>query len=71
MHVLRGNKYLIRAYEEIWYVKSELLKTIQIQYIFCLIKSSRIEFIFLPAFCLIMWLMTTQNNFEKIAVLKI
>ena len=39
--------------------------------IFCLIKSSKIDFIFLPAFYLIMWLMTSQKNFEKIAILKI
>ena len=28
-------------------------------------KSSEIVFIFLPAFYLIMWLMTSQKNFEK------
>ena len=38
--------------------------------IFCLIKSSKIGFIFLPAFYLIMWLMTSPKNFEKIAILK-
>ena len=38
--------------------------------IFCLMKSSRINFIFLPAFYLIMWLMTPPNRFEKIAILK-
>ena len=29
------------------------------------------DFIFSPAFYLIMWLMTLQKNFEKIAILKI
>ena len=38
--------------------------------IFCLIKSSKIVFDFLPAFYLIMWLMKSPNNFEKIAILK-
>jgi hypothetical protein len=35
-----------------------------------LIKSSENNFIFLPAFYLIMWLMKAKNNFEKIAILK-
>ena len=39
--------------------------------IFCLIKSSEIVFIFLPAFYLIIWLMASPKNFEKIAILKI
>ena len=39
--------------------------------IFCLIKSSKTDFIFLPAFDLIMWLMTSSKNFEKISILKI
>ena len=30
--------------------------------IFCLIKSSKIDFIFLPAFYLIMWLMTSGRG---------
>ena len=38
--------------------------------IFCLIKSSKIDLIFLPAFYMIMWLMASPNNFEKIATLK-
>ena len=38
---------------------------------FCLIKSSKIDFIFLPAFYLIMWLMVSPKNFEKMAILKI
>ena len=38
---------------------------------FCLIKSSEIVFIFLPAFYLNMWLMTSKKNFEEIAILKI
>ena len=36
-----------------------------------LMKSSEIVFIFLPAFYLIIWLMTSLNNFEKISILKI
>ena len=36
-----------------------------------LMKSSEIVFIFLPAFYLIVWLMTSPNNFEKIFILKI
>ena len=36
----------------------------------CLIKSSKIDFISLPAFYLIMWLMASPKNFEKIAILK-
>ena len=38
--------------------------------IFCLIKNSKIDFIYLPAFYLIMWLMTSSKNFEKIIILK-
>ena len=34
-------------------------------------KSSEIVFIFLPAFYLIIWLMTSPKNFEKIFILKI
>ena len=36
-----------------------------------LIKSSKNNFIFLPAFYLIIWLMTSSNNFEKTSILKI
>ena len=36
-----------------------------------LMKSSEIVFIFLPAFYLIIWLMTSPKNFEKIFILKI
>ena len=38
---------------------------------FYLIKSSEIMFIFLPAFYLIIWLMPSPKNFEKISILKI
>ena len=38
---------------------------------FCLIKSSDIVFIFLPAFYLIMWPMTHQRIFLRIDILKI
>ena len=34
-------------------------------------KSPEIGFIFIPAFYLIIWLMTSSNNFEKISILKI
>ena len=36
-----------------------------------LMKSSEIMFIFLPAFCLIIWLMASPKNFEKISILKL
>ena len=38
--------------------------------IFGLIKSSKFDLIFLPAFYLNMWLMTSPKNFEKITILK-
>ena len=37
---------------------------------FCLIKSSKNDFIFFPAFYLIIWLMTSANFFQNIATLK-
>jgi hypothetical protein len=37
---------------------------------FCLIKTSEIIFIFLTEFYLILWLMTSLKNFEKILILK-
>ena len=44
-------------------VKSDLLKTIQISIqFFFLIKSSKMDFIFLPSFFLIILLMTLLNN---------
>ena len=53
-------------------IKSDLLKTIQISIqFFFLIKSSKMDFIFSPAFYLIMWLMTSAKNFEKIAILNL
>ena len=36
-----------------------------------LMKSSDIVFIFLPAFYLVIWLMTSPKNFEKMSILKI
>ena len=36
-----------------------------------LMKSSEIVFIFLPAFYLIIWLMTSSKNSEKISILKV
>ena len=53
-----------------FHIKSDLLKTIQISIHFFSIKSSKMDFIFSPAFYLIMWLMTSAKNFEKIAILK-
>ena len=38
---------------------------------FCLMKSSGIVFIFLPLLYLIMWLKTSQKNFEKISIFEI
>ena len=38
--------------------------------VFGLIKSSKIIFIFLPEFYLIIWLMASPKNFEKIPILK-
>ena len=48
-----------------------LEKYTKLNTIFCLIKSSGIVFIILSAFDLIIWLMTSPKNFEKIAILKI
>ena len=39
--------------------------------IFYVTKSSKISFIFLPAFHLIIWLIASPKNFEKIANLKV
>ena len=36
-----------------------------------LMKISENDFIFLPAFYLIIWLIKAKNNFEKISILKI
>ena len=55
----------------IWIKVWELEKYTKLNTIFCLIKSSEIVYIFLPAFDLIIWLMTWPKNFEKIAILKI
>ena len=39
--------------------------------IFCLVKSSKIDFIFSPALHLIIWVLILTKKFEKIAILKI
>ena len=39
--------------------------------IFCLLKSSKIDSIFSTAFHLIIWVIASTKNFEKIAILKI
>ena len=52
---------------KVWSIKNNT----NLNSIFCLVKSSKIGFFFSPAFYLIMWLMTLQKNFEKIAILKI
>ena len=52
---------------KVWTIKNNT----NLNSIFCLIKSSKIDFIFLPAFYLIMSIMASQKNFEKIAILKI
>ena len=49
----------------------ELEKETKVNAEVLLIKSSRINLIFLPAFYLIMWPMTHQRNSEKIPILKI
>ena len=36
-----------------------------------LVESSENNFVFLPVFCLIMWLMKASKNFGKMAILKI
>ena len=56
----------LHSLHKLWSVKKET----DLNSIFCLIKSSEIDFIFLPAFYLIMFLMTSSKNFEKIAILK-
>ena len=53
-----------------WHKVCPIENNTNLNSIFCLIKSSKIDFIFLPAFYLIMWLMTSAKNFEKIAILK-
>ena len=45
-------------------------KETKLNQVFCVIKSSKIIFIFLPEFYLIIWLMTSPKNFEKIPILK-
>ena len=46
-------------------------KETKLNQVFCLIKSSKIICIFLPAFYLIVLLMTSPKNFVKTAILKI
>ena len=48
-----------------------LEKNTNLNSIFCLIKSSEIVFIFLPAFYLIMWVLTHQRILKKYSFLKI
>ena len=57
---------LIRHFTKVCTLKNNT----KLNWIF-LIKSSEIVFIFLPAFYLIMWLMTSSKIFEKITILKI
>ena len=54
-----------------WYKDWELENNTNLNSIFCFIKSSEIVFIFLPVFYLIIWLIASPKNFEKIAILKI
>ena len=49
----------------------ELEKDTKINSSFLLMKSSKKYFILLAAFSLIIWVMTSTKNFEKIAILKI
>ena len=53
------------------YLKTGDLKSTQIENDFCLVKSSKILFTFLPAFYLVIWLMTSPKNFEKMSILKV
>ena len=57
-----GHKYNYK----LWSVK----KDTNLNQFFLLIKSSKIIFIFSPAFYLIKWLMASPKNFEKIPILK-
>jgi hypothetical protein len=63
--------WLLRVVNQMWYVKTGDLKSTQNLIQFFIIKSSEIAYIFLPAFYLIIWLLTTPKNFWKIAILKI
>ena len=45
------------------YLKTGDLKSTQIENDFCLVKSSKILFTFLPAFYLVIWLMTSPKCF--------
>ena len=56
---------LVKSHTKVWSIKNKT----NLNSIFCLVKSSKIGFIFSPVFYLIMWLMTLQKNFEKIAIL--
>ena len=58
--------YLLTFITKVCSVKKET----KLNQVFCLIKSSEIIFIFLPGFYLIIWLMTSPKNFEKIPILK-
>ena len=53
-------------------ITSDKWKTIQIWIqFFCVIKGSEIVFIFLPLLSLIMWLKTSQKNFEKMSIFEV
>ena len=60
MRTLQDLKYSLNTFK--WH-KSNIEKS--------LMKSSETVFIFLSAFYLIIWLMTSPKNFEKISILKI
>jgi hypothetical protein len=59
--------YLAKSIYKDW----ELENNTNLNPFFYLIKSSEIVFIFLPVFYLIIWLIASPKNFEKIAILKI
>ena len=63
--------YADQKLDDLIYKVWALEKYTKLNTIFCLIKSSEIVFIILSAFDLIIWLMTSPKNFEKIAILKI
>ena len=66
-YLLKNEKKTNYSLRKVW----ALEKYTKLNTIFCLIKSSGIVFIILSAFDLIIWLMTSQKHFEKIAILKI
>ena len=59
--IFTGGEISIRVLLKDWGLENNT----NLNSIFCLIKSSEIVFISLPAFYLIIWLMASPKNFEK------